>query len=718
MVPMATGINDIDKSLAVGIVMLNAGLSDEAIHEFTAVLKKRPKTAAAFYARGVAYARKGLQVSSNADNAIRDLSKAVELDKTSHEALERRSEVYIAQNRYEEALEDLSIAMELHPSQKLFFLRGTLNLISENFAEAEGDFKKNLEKDGPWYILSYYHLGLALYYRGKVRNAIEVFKEILKLKPDHIEACTSLAQAFRELGNLRAAQSRFNQSLSMNPNHLLSLQLQGTMHYHSGNLLTAMQDFKKCLLVDANSQACLYMMGLSQVAVGRFYDGIKSTTKVMVSRSDFKLSPEFLKAHYLREHSRYLHAHLDSPLASLQPDRDYTPQFKDNWVRMLPFTFKGTYKEQPGLQPDIRDVVKLGLSEFPKDLQTLICKAHRVGLLGQVSVDGFTTNRRLNLAMGLASIHIAQLVEQRWKSYKQNKNDKYVGWRDLFEIAVEYRRLVDPEQPVFWLDRMGDTDNKDFRGEISFVRGSMMNLKVMQYFDLVFKLAKTMLEHYTGDGVIFYPGLKEDIDNAKTCEDLLAIARKRKINPNGFLVSTQVPSLKEKSNTRLDGVVLTLTEDLNNKIVLSINVASSKSRTSSYHAEMEHLFLQLKEEIKKSGVNKISDMESMVNTVLSMVYYFYNLMPLSRGSSVVAYSVALGLIMSLGREVTGKIPTGKLVDLEAMLSGAPDAFILVTKQWMNIKKNGTTLSTLPKVWEAFPTVRTVIEALNLSMESC
>ena len=28
----------------------------------------------------------------------------------------------------------------------------------------------------------------------------------------------------------------------------------------------------------------------------------------------------------------------------------------------------------------------------------------------------------------------------------------------------------------------------------------------------------------------------------------------------------------------------------------------------------------------------------------------------------------------------------QLVEMEAMLSGAPDAFILVTKQWMNIKK--------------------------------
>ena len=30
--------------------------------------------------------------------------------------------------------------------------------------------------------------------------------------------------------------------------------------------------------------------------------------------------------------------------------------------------------------------------------------------------------------------------------------------------------------------------------------------------------------------------------------------------------------------------------------------------------------------------------------------------------SVVAYSVALGLIMSVGRQVTGKLPTGKVGD--------------------------------------------------------
>lgn len=38
-----------------------------------------------------------------------------------------------------------------------------------------------------------FHLDIFLF----LQNAIEVFKDVLKLKPDHVEASTSLGQAFR-----------------------------------------------------------------------------------------------------------------------------------------------------------------------------------------------------------------------------------------------------------------------------------------------------------------------------------------------------------------------------------------------------------------------------------------------------------------------------------------------------------------------------------------
>ena len=358
--------------------------------------------------------------------------------------------------------------------------------------------------------------------------------------------------------------------------------------------------------------------------------------------------------------------------------------------------------------------------ELDKNKQTLICKADSIGKMMQVNTDGYTPHSRQHLAMGLASIHIAQLLEAKWKGLRQNKQQmERTLWRDVFNIAVQYRRMVDPEQAVFWLDLMDNSNSEGHRTEFSFIRGSVYNVKLMQYFDLVFKLAKTMLEHYSGNGAVFYPDLQDDIEKSKTCDDLLNVARKRQINQHGFMVSTQVPSSRKDGNkNRLDGAMLILTDNVNSKMMFAVHVVHTKSRTSAYHAELDAVFNQLQEDIKRTGITKLTDVDSVVNIILTLVYYFYNLMPLSRGSSVVAYSVALGLLMSVGRQVTGKIPNGKLLEMEAMLAGAPDAFILVTKQWMQTKKLAVPVSQIPSVTETFPTVRSIIEILNVNTNLC
>ncbi|KAI8787675.1 tetratricopeptide repeat protein 13, partial [Biomphalaria glabrata] len=84
----------------------------------------------------------------------------------------------------------------------------------------------------------------------------------------------------------------------------------------------------------------------------------------------------------------------------------------------------------------------------------------------------------------------------------------------------------------------------------------------------------------------------------------------------------------------------------------------------------------------------------------------------------VAYSVLLGLIMSVGRQITGRIPNGRLLDMEAIFAGAPDAFVMVAKNWMQIKKISVPVSSLPKVSELLPTVRSVLEVLSFNSTTC
>ena len=48
----------------------------------------------------------------------------------------------------------------------------------------------------------------------------------------------------------------------------------------------------------------------------------------------------FLCACFPTEHSRYLHAHLDSSLSELNPDKDLDGRLRDHWVKNLPFNIQ------------------------------------------------------------------------------------------------------------------------------------------------------------------------------------------------------------------------------------------------------------------------------------------------------------------------------------------------------------------------------------------
>lgn len=57
------------------------------------------------------------------------------------------------------------------------------------------------------------------------------------------------------------------------------------------------------------------------------------------------------------EYSRYLHSHLDIPVAEYNVDQDLPGNFKNHWAKNLPFLIED-YEEQPGLQPHIKWVLR------------------------------------------------------------------------------------------------------------------------------------------------------------------------------------------------------------------------------------------------------------------------------------------------------------------------------------------------------------------------
>uniref|UniRef100_A0A8D1T3R1 Tetratricopeptide repeat domain 13 n=1 Tax=Sus scrofa TaxID=9823 RepID=A0A8D1T3R1_PIG len=625
--PFATDNDSTNEELAIAYVLIGSGLYDEAIRHFSTMLQ-----------------------------------------------------ILSPLGRINEAVNDLTKAIQLQPSARLYRHRGTLYFISE--------------------------------------EAIESFKEALKQKVDFIDAYKSLGQAYRELGNFEAATESFQKALLLNQNHVQTLQLRGVMLYHHGSLQEALKNFKRCLQLEPYNEVCQYMKGLSHVAMGQFYEGIKAQTKVMLNDPlpGQKASPEYLKVKYLREYSRYLHAHLDTPLTEYNIDVDLPGSFKDHWAKNLPFLIED-YEEQPGLQPHIKDVLHQNFESYKPEVQELVCVADRLGSLMQYETPGFLPNKRIHRAMGLAALEVMQAVQRTWTNSKVRMNGKtrLMQWRDMFDIAVKWRRIADPDQPVLWLDQMPARSlSRGFNNHINLIRGQVINMRYLEYFEKIL--------HFIKDRILVYHGannpkglleVREALEKVHKVEDLLPIMKQFNTKTkDGFTVNTKVPSLKDQGK-EYDGFTITITGDKVGNILFSVETQTTEERTQLYHAEIDALYKDLTAKGKVLILSsEFGEADAVCNLILSLVYYFYNLMPLSRGSSVIAYSVIVGALMASGKEVAGKIPKGKLVDFEAMTAPGSEAFSKIAKSWMNLKSISPSYKTLPSVSETFPTLRSMIEVLN------
>ncbi|XP_073912988.1 tetratricopeptide repeat protein 13 isoform X4 [Castor canadensis] len=683
--PFATDNDSTNEELAIAYVLIGSGLYDEAIRHFSTMLQEEPDLVSAIYGRGIAYGKKGLHILSPL-------------------------------GRINEALNDLTKAIQLQPSARLYRHRGTLYFISEDYATAHEDFQQSLElnRNQPTAML---YKGLTFFHRGLLKEAIEAFKEALKQKVDFIDAYKSLGQAYRELGNFEAATESFQKALLLNQNHVQTLQLRGLMLYHHGSLQEALKNFKRCLQLEPYNEVCQYMKGLSHVAMGQFYEGIKAQTKVMLNNPlpGQKASPEYLKVKYLREYSRYLHAHLDTPLTEYSVDVDLPGSFKDHWAKNLPFLIDD-YEEQPGLQPHIKDVLHQNFESYKPEVQELICVADRLGSLMQYETPGFLPNKRIHRAMGLAALEVMQAVQRTWTNSKVRMNGKtrLMQWRDMFDIAVKWRRIADPDQPVLWLDQMPVRSlSRGFNNHINLIRGQVINMRYLEYFEKIL--------HFIKDRILVYHGannpkglleVREALEKVHKVEDLLPIMKFNTKTKDGFTVNTKVPSLKEQGK-EYDGFTITITGDKAGNILFSVETQTTEERTQLYHAEIDALYKDLTAKGKVLILSsEFGEADAVCNLILSLVYYFYNLMPLSRGSSVIAYSVIVGALLASGKEVAGKIPKGKLVDFEAMTAPGSEAFSKVAKSWMNLKSISPSYKALPSVSETFPTLRSMMEVLN------
>jgi len=179
------------------------------------------------------------------------------------------------------------------------------------------------------------------------------------------------------------------------------------------------------------------------------------------------------------------------------------------------------------------------------------------------------------------------------------------------------------------------------------------------------------------DRLVDLSGKLDKVKIASSCSDLY------KLVGENFWVSTTCDSTAYEGN-KLEGT--RITTQITDKIGFdfAIRTPCTPSRWEEYDEEMAFSWEALCEAYSGDlfGSHNLSLLNNVKDAILRMTYYWYNFMPLSRGSAVVGYTVMLGLLLAANMEVTTSIPPGVQVDWEAILSPNPETFIEAVKQWM------------------------------------
>lgn len=156
-----------------------------------------------------------------------------------------------------------------------------------------------------------------------------------------------------------------------------------------------------------------------------------------------------------------------------------------------------------------------GARDGEQPVDAVLRMARLVGPGIQLDSPGFLTNRRQHGMFGLAALEVGQLAKKHWDSIRSGGagavvpdagssawrsqtttaqdyrwgTEVYgggvpghpVGYRDIFDVAVRWRQLSEPNDPVWWIDRLTpEAFREGFGLQTPMVNGQ---LKVRDRFD-------------------------------------------------------------------------------------------------------------------------------------------------------------------------------------------------------------------------------------------
>lgn len=758
----------LDLRLSRGIGMVNNGKYQQAVSLFDQVIRDNPSSIEALLGRGTAYA-----FQRDLETAIDDFSQAIQLNSDTGEAWKRRGQARAALGASAEAISDLSKALEFEPmSSDILHERGTVYYRSKDYEAAVTDLNACVEIDKS-NKLAHNYLGLALLATGHHMEGIKKHEKAMEIDPNFKEGWTQLAQSLTELGETERAEECLQKALSVDEKYVNAYRLRGLLRQGLGDHKGAVKELSAGLRLEPNNIECKYLRASCRHALGEYADAVKDYDSILDMEVDTmeKCTLQYL-AFYQRGLALYTASKANHLLSCFDIDEDLHPLWKEAWCKRLRPNVRIA---SLCTQPPVKDSLKSGRLRgqdfvISKAKRVLLETADQLGCKMQYRSPGFFKNKRQHRMAGLAALEIAQKVLNTWKAMKdpwpsgdkssgaktgkrarrrenpgvisQNRGGvcsssnshsgfmsscscreeklssarRILNWQDVYSIAVKWRQISEPCDPVVWVNKLSEKEfEAGFGSHTPMVLGQARVVRYYPNFHRAFSILKNLMlvekcVHNASNNLIDVSRSEQlqAINAANTCSDLYTIVGE------DFWVVTPCQSV-DVNGKIIDGTRLTLQKMGEKSFDFSIRTPGTPPRWADYDEELSAAWEALCDTVcwEAYGTTDMGLLEKARNCILKLTYYWYNFMPLARGTAAVGYVTLLGLFLAAGMEITADIPAGIQVDWEAILSPDVNNFIQAVSSWMYTSvKSNVTWQSLPDVASTFATTGAVVAALS------
>jgi tetratricopeptide (TPR) repeat protein len=156
--------------------------------------------------------------------------------------------------------------------------------------EAIEEFKEAIRLQ-PYFEMAHNNLGLAYRKQGRIDEAIEEFKLALKLKPDNPKAHNNLGVVYFKQSRIEEAIEEFKEALRLNPDHAKAHDNLGAAYRNQGRIEEAIEEHKKAIILQPDIASSHYNLGLA------FYDQGRINKAMEEYKEALRLKPDHAKAH-------------------------------------------------------------------------------------------------------------------------------------------------------------------------------------------------------------------------------------------------------------------------------------------------------------------------------------------------------------------------------------------------------------------------------------